>query len=77
VLLGLHIKMSSSLLPKEVLFEGHISIYEGYSESDASRFIMSAHDLRDVGGMAVAVKPSHQYPVTLCCCVTDGSGGAV
>jgi len=27
----------------------------------------------DVGGMAVEVEPSHQYAMTLCCCVTDGS----
>jgi len=30
-----------------------------------------------VGGMAVKVEPSHQYPITLCCCVTDGSQKAV
>jgi len=30
----------------------------------------------DVGGMAVEVEPSHQYSVT-CCCMTDGSRGAV
>ena len=31
----------------------------------------------DVGAMAVEVEPSHQYSVTFCCCVTDGSRGAV
>ena len=31
----------------------------------------------DVDGMAVEVEPSHQYPVTFCCCVIDGSRGAV
>ena len=31
----------------------------------------------DVGGMAVWVEPSHQYSVTCCCHVTDGSRGAV
>ena len=31
----------------------------------------------DVGGMAVEVEPSHQYSVPCCCCVTDGSRGAV
>ena len=31
----------------------------------------------DVGGMAVGVEPSHQYSVTFCCHVTDGSRGAV
>ena len=30
----------------------------------------------DVGCMAVEVEPSHQYPTTCCCCVTDGSRGA-
>ena len=31
----------------------------------------------DVGEMAVEVEPSHQYPVTCCCCATDGSRGAI
>jgi len=31
----------------------------------------------DGGGMAVGVEPSQQYPITFCCCVTDGSRGAV
>lgn len=31
----------------------------------------------DISDMAEEVEPSHQYPVMLCCCVTDGSGGAV
>ena len=31
----------------------------------------------DVGGMAGEVEPSHQYPVTFCCRVTDGSRRAV
>jgi len=30
-----------------------------------------------VGGMAVEVEPSHLYSLTFCCCVTDGSRGAV
>ena len=52
--------------------------YEGCSTSNASHFITLAHDIRDnVGGMAVEVEPSHQYPVTFCCCVTDVSRGAV
>jgi len=29
------------------------------------------------GGTAVVVEPSHQYPITCCCCVPDGSRGAV
>ena len=31
----------------------------------------------DVGAMAVEAEPSHQYSITFCCCVTDGSRGAV
>ena len=31
----------------------------------------------DVGGMTAEVEPSQQYPITCCCCVTDGSTGAV
>ena len=31
----------------------------------------------DVGSMAVQVEPSHQYSITFCCCVTDGSRGVV
>ena len=33
----------------------------------------------DDAGMAAEVEPSHQYPITSCCCycVTDGSRGAV
>ena len=31
----------------------------------------------DVGGMAVEIEPSHQYPVPCCCRVTDGSRGSV
>ena len=30
-----------------------------------------------VGGMAVEVELSHQYCITCCCCVTDGSRGAL
>ena len=30
-----------------------------------------------VGDMAAEVEPSHQYPITCCYCVTDGSRGAV
>ena len=29
----------------------------------------------DAGGMAVEVEHSHQYFITFCCCVTDGSSG--
>ena len=38
------------------------------------------HDFRgevDVGGMAEEVERSHQYRIAFCCCVTDGSRGAV
>jgi len=31
----------------------------------------------DIGGMAVEAEPSQQYSILLCCCVTDGSRGAV
>jgi len=31
----------------------------------------------DGGGMAVEAEPSHKYPVPCCCCVTDGSRGAL
>ena len=31
----------------------------------------------DGGGMAVEVEPFHQYPITCCCYVTDGSREAV
>ena len=31
----------------------------------------------DVGGTAVEAEPSHQYSITCCCCVTDGSKEAV
>ena len=30
----------------------------------------------DVGVMAVETEPSHQYSITCCCRVTNGSGGA-
>jgi len=30
-----------------------------------------------VSGLAVQVEPSHQYPITFCCQVTDGSRGAL
>ena len=31
----------------------------------------------DGGGMVVEVEPSHQYPITCCCHVTNGNTGAV
>jgi len=31
----------------------------------------------DVTGMAVEVRPSHQYPVTFSCCAADGSRGTL
>ena len=31
----------------------------------------------DVGGMAVEAGPSHQYSITFCCHMSDGSRGAV
>ena len=40
---------------------------------------MLAHNARGgwYGVMAVEVEPSHQYSITFCCCVTDGSRGAL
>jgi len=32
---------------------------------------------RRVGGMVVEIEPSHQHSISLCCCATDGSRGAV
>ena len=29
------------------------------------------------GGMAAEVEPSHQYPVTFCCTMTDSNRGTV
>jgi len=31
----------------------------------------------DGGGVAVEAESSHQYSIACCCCVTDGSRGAV
>ena len=31
----------------------------------------------DIGGMAVKVEPSYQYPITFYCCATGASRGAV
>jgi len=31
----------------------------------------------DVGGMVAEAEPSHQYSITFCCCVADGSRGVV
>ena len=31
----------------------------------------------DPGGMAEETEPSHQYSITFCCCVRDGSEGAI
>ena len=45
------------------------SCTRGCFESNASEFMVLAHDIRaDVGGMAVEAAPSHQYSVTRCCC---------
>jgi len=41
------------------------------------RYYDMAHDTTDVGGVAAEVEPSHQYPTTFCCCVTDGCRGAI
>ena len=31
----------------------------------------------DVGGIVIETEPFHQHSITFCCCVTDGSTGAV
>ena len=41
------------------------------------RFFRPAVAQADVGGMAVEVEPSRQYPIACCCRATDGSRGAV
>ena len=46
--------------------------HEGSSKSNVSCFTVLTSEV-DVGGIAVEVEPSHQYPVTFCCRVTDGS----
>ena len=37
----------------------------------------STESERDIGDMAVEAEPSHQYSITFCFSVTDGSRGAV
>ena len=55
------------------------SIYEGCSESTTSHFIMLSRNIRSGCWWYDRLKaePSHQYSVTCCCCVTEGSRGAV
>jgi len=48
--------------------------YESCSKTNVSFVIMSE---ADGGGMAVEAEPSSQHCATCCCCVTDGSRGAV
>jgi len=56
----------------------HLIIYKGYSKSSATCFIILACNVKaDISGIAIEVEPSHRYSVTFCCCVTDGSRGAV
>ena len=51
-------------------------MYKDCSECNASYFILLAYKVRgDGGNIAVETEPSHQYSITLCCCVTDGSRG--
>ena len=48
--------------------------------SNDSFFVMLIHGIGPetaVGVMAVQVEPSHQYSITFCCRVTDGSTGVV
>ena len=50
----------------------------GLLQSNAPYFIMSPTKLEvAVGGMAVEAEHSDQYSIAFCCCVTDGSRGAV
>ena len=52
--------------------------YKGCSKSSASYFIMLVRTSElDTRATAVEVEPSHQYCITRCCCVTDGSRRAV
>ena len=52
--------------------------YEGYSKVMPPVLLCwPTTSEADVGSMAVEDEPSHQYPSACCCCVTDGSRGAV
>ena len=53
-------------------------LYEVCPKSNASCFVMLAHDIRSGGGggMVVEIEPSHHYSLT-CCCHVTGSRGAV
>ena len=52
--------------------------HQDCSESNASYFIrLATMSDAGVGGMAVDVESSHQYSITFCCHVADGSRGAV
>jgi len=66
----------NTLLHNPCLLFVQSACYENCSRSNVSYFMMVAHsDRGNVGGTAVEAEPSHQYPVTFCCCVTDGSRG--
>jgi len=55
----------------------HIShIYENHSESSASCFMMLAHFRGGCWWYSSRGWTSHQYSITFCCHVTDGSRGA-
>ena len=51
----------------------------GCFKSNASYFFLwwPTMSEADVGHMAVEAEPCHQYSVTFCCCVTDGSRGGI
>jgi len=54
--------------------------YEGCSESKASYifyYVGPWCQEAGTGSTAVEAEPTHQYSVTCCCRVTDGSRGAV
>jgi len=63
---------------KSFLYFNYCINYEGCSKSNASSFIMLATTSQvDVGCVTVEIEPTHQYPITFCCCVTDDSRGVV
>ena len=63
---------------KEAVCSAQLNMYKGCTERNAA-ILLCCHTTSegDVGGMAVKVKPSHQYSIPFCCCVTDGSREAV
>ena len=70
-------KEGKGLYPKVIFWYLEEWLHEDCSESNPSYFVtLAITSEADVSG-AADVEPSHQYPVTFCCCVTDGSREAV